>query len=155
MRKIIATMLAAVTVMGSLASASVSPAEARQRFIPRAGGGAHAFHGFGGHHGFAGRQGFVGHRGGWAHRGWGGRRYYGGGYRGYGRYGYGGYGYDDYDDGGGAVAAGIFGLAAGAMLGSALSHHHSYGGSCAARFRTYNRATRTYIGNDGRPHRCG
>ena len=137
MRKAIASMLAALTVVGSLAGAGVSSAEARTRFIPHAGGG-HAFRGFAGHRGFYGRRGFAG-------RGWGHRRYWGGPYY--------GYGYDDYDDGG-AVAAGIFGLAAGAMLGSALSHHHHYYGSCAARFRTYNRATGTYIGNDGRPHHC-
>jgi len=26
--------------------------------------------------------------------------------------------------------------------------------SCAARFRSYNPATHTYVGNDGRPHHC-
>jgi hypothetical protein len=37
------------------------------------------------------------------------------------------------------------------------SNGYGYGGpeaSCAARFRSYNPATRTYIGHDGRPHHC-
>src|ERR1700730_10356614 len=40
-------------------------------------------------------------------------------------------------------------------------HHPSIGygyisadASCAARFRSYNPATHTYIGHDGRPHHC-
>jgi hypothetical protein len=42
------------------------------------------------------------------------------------------------------------------------SHHGYYAqpvyadpvASCAARFHSYNPATHTYIGNDGRPHHC-
>ncbi|WP_413988668.1 BA14K family protein [Labrys okinawensis] len=53
------------------------------------------------------------------------------------------------------MAAGVAGLAVGAILGSALSHHRYHaGGSCAARFRSYNAATGTYLGNDGLRHPC-
>jgi hypothetical protein len=144
MNKIFPAIIAGVTLAASVIS--VSPAEARGRGgYTRHMGGGHGFGGrhFGGHHGFGMGRHFGGHRG-----------YYGGG-RGYGggRYYYGDdYGYDD-----GAIGAGILGLAAGAMIGSALSHHHhhySSGGSCAARFRSYNRATGTYLGNDGRRHHC-
>lgn len=53
---------------------------------------------------------------------------------------------DDFD---GALAAGIFGLAAGAFIGAALSHD-----SCADRYNSYNPATGTYLGYDGYYHRC-
>ena len=121
----------------------------------RFGGGGFGGRGFGGRgfggRGFAGR-GFVGGRG------YGGRGYYGGG--GY----YGGYGY------------GLGGLAAGALIGSAIAsspYYYSrgyeddyypattyhYGGEnsdyCVRRFRSYDPASGTYLGNDGRRHPCG
>jgi hypothetical protein len=81
----------------------------------------------------------------WRHSGRGGRGWGGGGYGG-------GYGYDD---GGGLLAGGIFGLAAGAMLGNAIGGPHRYrGGSCEQRFRTFNPATGEYTGYDGLQHHC-
>ena len=73
-----------------------------------------------------------------------GRRYYGG-------YGYDGYGYDN--GAGAAIAGVIIGLAAGAIAANAISGGHR-GGSCAQRFRSYNPNTGTYMGYDGRAHRC-
>ena len=154
MKKILASILAAVTLAGGMVAAP--SAEARNRGFIRQG---HGFGGFRGGHsnfGFAGRHdGFAGRGfggGGRRFGGWGGRRY--GGYGGYGRrYGY--YGDDGYDDGGDAVAAGVAGLAVGAILGGALSHRNYHtGGSCSARFRSYNPATGTYLGNDGLRHSC-
>jgi hypothetical protein len=52
----------------------------------------------------------------------------------------------------------FFGLAAGAILGSALAQPQYYGGNadsyCARKFRTYKPWTGTYTGYDGRQHRC-
>lgn len=83
--------------------------------------------------------------------------------------------YDRYDrrDAGAAAAAGIAGFAAGAILGSALSQpqapayapapvyaappppaypdRHAY---CASKYRSYDRATGTYMGYDGIRHYC-
>jgi hypothetical protein len=52
----------------------------------------------------------------------------------------------------------FFGLAAGAILGSALAQPH-YGGTnwdayCKRKFRTYKPWTGTYTGYDGYEHRC-
>ncbi|CAM5764019.1 hypothetical protein LMIY3S_01006 [Labrys miyagiensis] len=146
MRKIVAGLLAAVTVAGSVIA--VPPAEARQRGIWRPSG--HGAYVSPGPRRFAGPGYYRGGRPyGWygRNRGWRG----GYGWRPY-RYGY--YGYDGYDDGD-AVAAGVAGLAVGAILGGALSHRHYHaGGSCAARFRSYNPATGTYLGYDGLRHPC-
>jgi hypothetical protein len=120
------------------------------------------------------------HRGGhanWRHRGHGyrhyrhGHRYYGHGYR---HYDY----YDDDDDFEAFAAAGIFGLAAGAILGSAFSGYGYgpgyygngyygngagyYNGSgyngdhaaCAEKYRSYDPASGTYLGYDGERHQC-
>ncbi|MGO4706548.1 BA14K family protein [Microvirga sp. 2MCAF38] len=85
-----------------------------------------------------------------------GRPYYRGAYyRPYGRY-YGGYypRYGGYYGYGGAAAAG---LAAGAIAsqpvvtGSVVPAGSNY---CAQRFRSYNPATGTYTGYDGRQHPC-
>ena len=146
MRKFIATALAAVMLAGSVTAATISPAEARNHgvFFPHRGGFAGANH-------FQHRGNvFAGNRFQGGHRFYGYNRGYRGGYYGGGYYGD-GYGYD-YDDGSGALAAGVIGLAAGALLSGAL--HHPYGGSCAARFRTYNHATGTYMGSDGHRHIC-
>ncbi|ODT18252.1 MAG: hypothetical protein ABS35_24090 [Kaistia sp. SCN 65-12] len=109
------------------------------------------------------------------HRGWGGRKdwrwnrghghrgYYGGyrgGYRGY----YGGprYYYGGGDYWGGAAAAGIIGLAAGAMIANSMNqpryYNGGYGGDyysyCSSRYRSFNPRTGTYTGYDGYQHRC-
>ena len=94
------------------------------------------------------------------HRGWGGPRY---GYR---------RGWDNggWDNGGAAAAAGIAGLATGAILGGILSQprtvveepvyggYPAYGGDavgyCAQRFRSYDPASGTYLGYDGLRHPC-
>ena len=165
MRKLLATVLAVFTFAGSIVSASVAPAEARNRdlFFYKRGGfvagpnrGAR-FYGYNG-----GYRGYRHYGGGPGYYGYGGPRYYGYGSRrnyGYGGpryYGYGSgyYGYDDGFDGGAAIAGGIIGLAAGALLSGALNHPHSYGGSCSARFRSYDPASGTYLGRDGRRHAC-
>ena len=75
--------------------------------------------------------------------------------------------HDHDDDNNKAIIAGLFGLAAGAMLGGALSQQQqqpapSYGtpayprdsNYCASRFRSYNPQTGTYRGYDGRDHPC-
>ena len=96
-----------------------------------------------------------------------GGRYYANGYnRGYGYpyrngYGYrGGYGY--YGNDGGDVAAGVAGLAAGAIIGGALASQNGYyaeyqgggRGYCARRYRSYDPASGTYMGYDGLRHPC-
>ncbi len=69
------------------------------------------------------------------------------------------YGYRDWDDGydGGAAAAGIFGFAAGALVGSALSgggYGSNYHAACSNKYRSYDPASGTYLGYDGYRHRC-
>ncbi len=78
------------------------------------------------------------------------RPHYRGGYYG---------GYDDGGDDGAAVAAGIIGLALGAMAADAS--RRSYRGSssshvrwCLSRYRSYDPDSDTYVGRDGRRHRC-
>jgi hypothetical protein len=154
MQKILASLLAAVTVAGSLVIAP--PVDARQRGIWRYGNGIHAY---GGQRYYAYPRAYRARHYGWynGRNRWYGRQY---GWRGYGwrpyRYGYYGYGNYGYDNGGNAVAAGIVGLAAGMMIGSALNqrHYSSGPGYCEARFRSYNRATGTYLGYDGFWHPC-
>nr|WP_246215811.1 BA14K family protein [Microvirga makkahensis] len=79
------------------------------------------------------------------------RRYYGRPYYGR-RYGY------YRRDRGSALAAGAVGLATGAIIGGALAQSqarannvHAY---CAQRFRSYDPASGTYLGYDGRRHPC-
>jgi hypothetical protein len=61
------------------------------------------------------------------------------------------YGHDyGYNDGGDDLAAGIFGFAAGALVGSALSN--SYDDNSCYRFRTYNPRTGMYMSYDGWRH---
>jgi hypothetical protein len=117
----------------------------------------------------------------WRHRGHG-TRYYRHGYRHYG-HGYRHYGccdYDDDDDFEAAAAFGLFGLAAGAVLGGAFSGYGygpgyygngyygngagyygyngaGYGGqhaACAQKYRSYDPASGTYLGYDGDRHPC-
>jgi len=75
------------------------------------------------------------------------RRYYGRPYR-YRRY-----------DRGDALAAGALGLATGAIIGGAIAQSQAapaYRGNayCAQRFRSYDPASGTYLGYDGRRHPC-
>lgn len=143
-----------------------------------------------------------------AEAGWRGRGYYGGWNAGYYPGGYGYYGYRGYNPGA-AVAAGVAGLAAGAIIGSALSQPNYYAppvyyappatyyappgtyyayptargpepydpslpasagtfyssagvapGSpdwnayCASKYRSFDPATGTFMGYDGRRHYC-
>lgn len=61
-----------------------------------------------------------------------------------------------------AAIAGIFGLAAGAILGSALSANANANATvydandryCASRFRSYDPVSNTYLGYDGHRHYC-
>jgi hypothetical protein len=90
-----------------------------------------------------------------------GRRGYYGGRRGY----YRGRGY------GGAAAAGIAGLAAGALIGGAIASQQAApppppyavapagGGDewlayCSQRYRSFDPGSGTFLGNDGRRHAC-
>ena len=96
----------------------------------------------------------FGHRHGWR------------GGRGYGR-GYGhrrGYGYRRGPGVGAAVGAGVAGLAAGAIIGGAIANSQAQAAprgipaeavaACARRFRSYDAASGTYLGNDGDRHTC-
>ena len=79
------------------------------------------------------------------------RRYYGGHYYGP-RYGYYGSGYNyGY---GSAAAAGAIGLATGAIVSGAIAQSNNAVSYCAQRFRSYDPGSGTYLGNDGRRHRC-
>jgi hypothetical protein len=102
---------------------------------------------------------WVGRSHGWAGRPYvHGRRYgYYRPYRYYGPYGY----YRRYDDWGGAAAAGILGLTTGAIIGGALSQNapvyaapNSSVAYCMRRFKSYDPASGTYLGYDGRRHAC-
>ena len=100
--------------------------------------------------------------------GYNGGRFYGNGF-GYNRgYGYGnGYGYRGgygryYGNDGGDVAAGVAGLAAGAIIGGAVASQNGYyaeyqgggRGYCARHYRSYDPASGTYVGYDGMRHAC-
>ncbi|MDP4006237.1 BA14K family protein [Methylobacterium sp. NEAU K] len=79
-----------------------------------------------------------------------------------------GYGYRRGPGVGAAVGAGVAGLAAGAIIGGAIANAQVQaapvvvrGGSdpeavaaCARRFRSYDAASGTYLGNDGARHPC-
>lgn len=80
-----------------------------------------------------------------------GRPYYRGYYRPY-------YGYYDYDPGA-AIAAGIVGLAAGAITSSAMAppprrRSASWIAYCSRKYKSFNPRTGTYLGYDGRRHIC-
>jgi hypothetical protein len=135
------------------------------------GGGGHGFGG-GGFHGGSGGFAGAGFRGGGAHFAGGGfrgggfgggyRRGFGGGYGGYGGYGYDGYGTD--------IAGGlIVGSLVGAGLGYGYGDDPGYSddayayapgpvtvdsGYCIQRYRSYDPASGTYLGNDGMRHPC-
>lgn len=69
-------------------------------------------------------------------------------------------------DRGAAVAAGVAGLAVGAIVGSAIANQNQYapapvyggGGDwhayCASKYRSYDVASGTYLGYDGYRHPC-
>lgn len=67
--------------------------------------------------------------------------------------------------GGGAAAGAAFGILAGALIGSAIQAQQQQEmqrrqmyddaiADCAARFRSYDPETQTYLGRDGRVRRC-
>jgi hypothetical protein len=77
--------------------------------------------------------------------------YYGNGYSGNGYYEpY----YRERSDNGAAVAAGVMGLAAGAILGGALSQRSQTSGVSCTQYRSYNPRTGTFIGRNGVRYAC-
>lgn len=100
---------------------------------------------------------------GWRGPGWRGpagpapRYYYPRGHRYYGWRGPGYYGGSYYYNPGAAFAAGVIGLAAGAAIAGAANQQryaNDYIAYCSQRYRSFNPATGTYTGYDGRQHRC-
>lgn len=96
------------------------------------------------------------------------RAYPGESYAQYRRYGYRG-GYRRRGYGGGAAAAGIAGLAAGALVAGAIAsqqpaygqpvgnvygHDPNWVNYCASRYRSFDPASGTFLGNDGVRYRC-
>lgn len=160
MRKLITTCLAVLMAAAPITISTTTASDAQERRIIRPGGNV-------GHPNFRGARpyqpGFAkSNRGAWYSGSYRHGYYPRYGYRGYPRYGYRGgyyprYGYyHRHHDYGAAVGAGIVGLAAGAIIGGALSNR---GGTdavaaCEARFRSYDRASGTYLGYDGRRHAC-
>jgi hypothetical protein len=63
------------------------------------------------------------------------------------------YYYRGYDPGA-AVAAGIIGGVFGTIAGAAIRGGSSHVARCEAHFRSYDRASDTYLGYDGVRHRC-
>ena len=64
------------------------------------------------------------------------------------------YHHHHHDDDAGAFAAGaIFGLATGAILGSAAANNNAVA-YCSQRFRSYDPRSGTYLGYDGYHHPC-
>lgn len=94
------------------------------------------------------------------------RRHRGGNWRGHNGYRNGpryygnrGYYYRDNNNWGGAAAAGIIGLAAGAMIANSANQPRYYAGDdyvsyCSNRYRSFNPRTGTFTGYDGLQHRC-
>lgn len=76
------------------------------------------------------------------------------------RYGNRHYGYRYRDnDNGSAIALGIFGLAAGAIVGSQLrgggyGGGSSYDAACHRKYNSYDSYSKTFLGYDGYRHRC-
>ena len=140
----------------AVAAAAVSPLDTARIIVsgetPTAFSQARGFKGGG----FRGRRGAYG-------GGFRGRRGFGGPAYGY-RRGYGGRGYR-YGGGGAAIGAGVAGLAAGAILGSALAAQAQpapvYAGVspnaiayCSQKYRSFDPASGTYLGFDGQRHAC-
>jgi BA14K-like protein len=152
------TFIAALgaAALGSVPLAQAAPAPASPAPAPQAvaqvqsGAVAAEYAQYRGRH-YAGR-GYYGPRGGYY-----GRRAY------YGRPGYYGRPYGYYRrDYGGAAAAGVAGLAAGALIGGAIASQQApaYGAApntvayCSQRYRSYDPASGTYLGYDGLRHPC-
>ena len=142
--------------------AAIQNGTVQAEYVQRRGGGRHVSRG-GGYRGsrnvyrggaYGGRQVYRGgvYRGGpYVNRENYRRRYYGGRYYGP-RYGYYGSGYNyGY---GSAAAAGAIGLATGAIVSGAIAQSNNAVSYCAQRFRSYDPGSGTYLGNDGRRHRC-
>ena len=141
--------------------AAIQDGTVQAEYVQRRGGGRHVSRG-GGYRGsrnvyrggaYGGRQVYRGvYRGGpYVNRENYRRRYYGGRYYGP-RYGYYGSGYNyGY---GSAAAAGAIGLATGAIVSGAIAQSNNAVSYCAQRFRSYDPGSGTYLGNDGRRHRC-
>lgn len=73
-------------------------------------------------------------------------------YRGYGRRGY---GYRRHnDDAAAAIAGGIIGLAAGAIIAGSAQGGPRTVDYCMRRFRSYDPGSGTYLGYDGLRHSC-
>jgi hypothetical protein len=105
----------------------------------------------------------VRHRRHFRHRGWRGNRHYRGrhyygprySYRrhhNYRRYHH--HHHRDNNDIGAAVAIGIIGLAAGAIIAGQAHGGSSYHSVCARKYRSYDPRSGTYLGYDGYRHRC-
>ncbi|MGJ4949043.1 BA14K family protein [Bradyrhizobium sp. HKCCYLS20291] len=66
------------------------------------------------------------------------------------------YGYRHHHNGAGAAALG--GLAAGAIIGGAIANSRAQASEsevyCAQRYRSFDPASGTYLGRDGRRHSC-
>jgi hypothetical protein len=124
-RKVCALATAALLAVSSVAM-SAAPASARPGHGHGHGGGHWAGHSHGGGHHYR-------HGGG----------YYRGGH---------GYYHDD-NDAGAAIAAGVLGLAIGAIAAGAANHNNSVA-YCEQRFRSYDPRSGTYLGYDGLRHPC-
>ncbi|WP_238858084.1 BA14K family protein [Faunimonas pinastri] len=135
----IITALVAGFVASATVVAAASPAFADEPWMRGNRGGFAGDHG--GHHGGRDFRGHDRHGGGWDR-----------GHHGY-RHGYNRHDYYRHRHHGDAGAAAAFGLAAGAIAGAAASSA-SHGSSCAARFKSYNPRTHTYLGYDGQRHVC-
>ena len=141
MQKFFTAAIAALILGTSLASPTAALARpGHHGVILRPGANASGMHHFAG--GWQHRQGFGSGNGYYGHPGYG---------NGYG-YGY-GYDYDEGYDPGAAIAGGIIGLAAGAMLGGALMPSSS-ARWCEAHYRSYDPGSRSFLGNDGMRHPC-
>jgi hypothetical protein len=130
--------IAALFAVGTV-GAVATPAMAQHRHH------AGSYHHRGSYHGhYSGGHGYPRYARGYHHgpRHW----YYHGGYR---YYGY-GWGYDPW---GAVAAAGVVGLAAGAIAAGAVQATDSVA-YCEQRYRSYDPRTGTYLGYDGYRHPC-
>ncbi|BCP54310.1 hypothetical protein K32_29270 [Kaistia sp. 32K] len=101
-------------------------------------------------------------RGGWNGGGWNGGGWNGGGWNGGGWNGGGYYYHDNNNWAGAAAAAGIIGLATGAIIANSANQQRYYSGGyggdyisyCSSRYRSFNPNTGTFTGYDGYQHRC-
>jgi hypothetical protein len=77
------------------------------------------------------------------------RRHYGHrGYRGYRHHRH------HHNDAGAAIAGGILGLAAGAIIAGSVAQNSNAVQYCASRYRSYDPRSGTYLGYDGYRHAC-